>query len=240
MFCRQTNTQRLWHLATVNPKFKSVLDGGERWELPGKSIAWCNLWKRFKWRPSADITSCRRRLTHTWRSLDVRSFLETGDGLHQKLLSGGQLLQVYVWRNNDQCIIAAKKDSTFKSNLYLNIFRIWTKIANERFRIIIYNVFKSVDTMYLTSVILSFLLHHVICHLPTREDDQKQVTIEILPSHLIIIISMPGVSGPVQVHWAHRGHEDAQVWPVLAGGHDQAAAHLWWSYRGLSREVNTL
>ena len=62
--------------------------------------------------------------------------------------------------------------------VYLNIFRIWTKIANERLRILIYNVFKSVDTMYLTSVILSFLLHHVICHLPTREDDQKQVTIK--------------------------------------------------------------
>jgi len=31
--------------------------------------------------------------------------------------------------------------------------------------------------MHLTSVIFTFFLHHVICHLPTREDDQKQVSL---------------------------------------------------------------
>ena len=96
--------------------------------------------------------------------------------------------------------------------------------------------------MYLTPVILPLLLlNQVSCHLPTREDDQKQVQFSrkiywpLTSKHM----SASGVSGSVQVHGADWGREDAQVRAVLAGGHDQAAAHMRWPHRGLSRKVNT-
>ena len=48
---------------------------------------------------------------------------------------------------------------------------------------------RSTDKMYLKSVILSVVLNLVICHLPTREDDQKQVNNSLKETYCVTYVS---------------------------------------------------